>query len=326
MKILTVGDPHWKPSNITIMPLFEKELVRVMQEQEPDVVVFLGDMLDRHELINSDIMNQCHDFILRLRNMCEIIVLVGNHDLANNRCYLEPRHAFNMLKKVKNVTVVDNVFVHPSGVFAAMPYVPPNRFNEAVQLDTVKDCKVLFCHQEFQGASFNGVASAVAEKYPKDFPLGISGHIHKRQILQSNFIYTGTPFQQDFGDSDEKTISLFTVDGDNIKEKRFSLCVPRRISLRFTADEIKDWKKPEGNDLYRVVVTCQCNEWVSYRKSVHYKELMAAGVKVVPETTNVSVSGSGNKTRKNYLELLQENIEALKDPIILEEFNSILSL
>jgi hypothetical protein len=192
---------------------------------------------------------------------------------------------------------------------------------EAMQGVDLSGCRLVFCHQEFAGAMFNGCESAVTEKYPADFPIGISGHVHARQKLTRNFCYIGTPFQQDFGDTDEKSISLLTL-GEKVSETTITLKIPRRITVNLSYDQVMEWDRPEGDDIYRVVVNCQCSDWISLRKSSHYRDLIAQGVKIVPVTVSTEVT-SVKSSRKNYLESLRESVMSCNDPLLLEEYNSI---
>lgn len=66
-----------------------------------------------------------------------------------------------------------------------MPYVPVSRYHEALQQYEIqpKDYHLLFSHQEFGGCKFdNSSISTTEDPWPEDYPLNISGHIHRRNL------------------------------------------------------------------------------------------------------------------------------------------------
>ena len=80
--ILCIGDPHFKVDNITEVDLFIERIVKLAQEQAPDFIVCLGDLLDTHERIHTTALNRAYNFINQLRNISPTYVLVGNHDMC----------------------------------------------------------------------------------------------------------------------------------------------------------------------------------------------------------------------------------------------------
>ena len=319
MKILAIGDLHYKSTNTPIMPQVEQSLIDLAKEHSPDKIVLLGDILDRHETVHTDHLNAAMDFIIRLSAIAVTYVLIGNHDLSSNRVFLEDRHALNGLKGRANIKIIDSPLKEDGCLF--VPYVPNGRFLEAIG-DLHSDVSVVFCHQEFKGAAFGNMRSESPDEWAFDAPLVISGHIHERQELQPNLVYAGTPFQQAFGESVDKTVCLLEVSKEGIELQHVRTNVPKRITLEITIDEVSGLEI-NPNDLYRIQVKCPtASSWQAFRKTKEYKKLLAMNIKVMPVTDKPAADKHTLTSRKSYLQVLQELVN--QEPSGAKMLNSVL--
>ena len=138
MKILAIGDTHFKVNNIEMISLFIERLVQVANGTQPDIIVLLGDILHDHERLHTTPMNKAYEMIRLLRNVSPVFVLVGNHDMINHRQFLSDKHWMNAMKEWKDVYIVDKTlhlqFFEQSArtQFTFCPYVAPGRFVEAL--------------------------------------------------------------------------------------------------------------------------------------------------------------------------------------------------
>jgi DNA repair exonuclease SbcCD nuclease subunit len=315
MKVLAIGDLHYKSTNTAIMPKVEENLLAIVEETQPHKIVLLGDILDRHETVHTDHLNAAIAFIEKLRQRVPTYVLMGNHDLSSNRVYLEPQHAFNALKGRENLEIVDAPLLE--GPLLFMPYVPNGMFMKAVgNLHT--QAAVVFCHQEFKGASFGHLRSESPDEWPSDASLLISGHIHDRQALQPNLLYAGTPFQQAFGESLDKTVCLVELTpGKYPSFTHLPTNMPKRITLELSIDEIADLDI-NPNDLYRIQIKCPSpSAWQAFRKTKDYKKLIAMNVKLMPITDKPNADKNTSTTRKSYLQVLQDLVNQDKESALL---------
>ena len=136
--------------------------------------------------------------------------------------------------------------------FLCVPYVPSNRFADAlatINLNINKLTKFngLFSHQEFAGTKMNLLSKAEVDNYPLNAPINFVGHEHNREIAQSNLIYTGTPIQHGFADTGDKTVSLVEYFPDkSFREKLINLHVPRKFIINLTPEELSEYVLPEN--------------------------------------------------------------------------------
>lgn len=286
VSVLVIGDPHFQVNNVTETKELIDKINLAVDRLKPTFVVILGDLLHTHEKIHVTPFNLASKLITTLAEKVKVFLIIGNHDLLNNQQFLTSNHAFNSFKKFDNVTVCDRVIVKiiENEKFVFCPFVPPNRFEEALNTIKIKgkdwvDATCIFAHQEFYGCRFNPVmTSTEGDIWLKDSPLVVSGHIHDEQWLQDNIYYTGSSMQHAFGESANKTIAFFSFE----KNKKFNL---EKINLQMRKKKIiyldiestKNYKPPD-NTLIKLVVKGIAEELKIFRKSKDYKDLQKLGI------------------------------------------------
>lgn len=258
-RILTIGDPHFKVDNTLETDILKNSIVSYLTKNEIDMVVVMGDILDRFGNIKTDPLCRAVDFLKSIRQCTQayLYILIGNHDRINNQDFLTPLHPFTAVKGWDKTVVVDtsrvDTFSAKSGdkfLLSFVPYVPPGKFNLALQesgviisqassstsslssssvtssslsnlpkksLIQLSNISCIFAHQEAKNAKMGAIVSSSGDEWPLNFPLCISGHVHDYDELQPNFIYIGAPYQQSFGDKTGKTISLFSFGPQHVE-------------------------------------------------------------------------------------------------------------
>lgn len=82
LTVIAVGDPHFQTTNIPEVNMFIDRLESLCNEVKPDLIVILGDLLHTHERLHVTPYNKALEFVTRMRNITDTIVLVGNHDMC----------------------------------------------------------------------------------------------------------------------------------------------------------------------------------------------------------------------------------------------------
>lgn len=290
VSILTIGDPHFKINNITETEKMTDAIVKVALNINPDLIVVLGDVLDRHETIHVSPLNRSIVFLERLCRIAQTYVLIGNHDLKNNRQFLSKEHPFKALEYWQSnsekhvITIVDTPksVVVKDQKFIFVPYVPPGRFIEA--LNTLecnwKDASCIFAHQEFKGAKLGNNISEEGDSWLLTNPYIVSGHIHDYHQPQTNIIYTGTPIQHAFGDHQDKTISYFTfISVIERQHQRIDLMLLKKHIVHLHCEDVNMYI-PRDNCELKIIITGTSGDNKAIKKHPNVILWQKQGIKV----------------------------------------------
>jgi predicted MPP superfamily phosphohydrolase len=82
VKIVAVGDQHFQKGNLVEVDMFISRITELVMEQEPDIIVLLGDLLHTHEKVETPSLNKAYELIHNMRSVAKTYVLVGNHDMC----------------------------------------------------------------------------------------------------------------------------------------------------------------------------------------------------------------------------------------------------
>jgi DNA repair exonuclease SbcCD nuclease subunit len=313
--VLAIGDPHFRLEQLEQVGPFTRQIEHVIRTEQPDWVVVLGDLLHCHERLHTSVLNKAYQFIHRLRSLVPVYILVGNHDYINNSQFLSTNHWMNAMKYWENVYVVDEGMVHdtPSGRFIFCPYVSPGEFERALtQIDSQwQHARAIFCHQEFKGCKMGALISEEGDVWHDTYPFVISGHIHDRQQVGENILYTGSAMQHAFGESSDKTVSVCRFNS-TLQIDHIHLFMPRKEIHYLTMDELRTYTPPPSNVQVRVTVTGSFEEFKTFRKSTQYQTLTKHGVKIVYRHQPTEEELAPTETKQTFHDLLQTLIR--KDP------------
>jgi DNA repair exonuclease SbcCD nuclease subunit len=274
MKILFIGDMHLLINKFELATTFLKWIDGFIEEQRPDVVVNLGDALDTHAVIRSEILNELMSHIYRVVDRgVPYVYLKGNHDQASPK---DGRyHAMLPFKgRIKNLHVVDE----PQDLFG-ITFVPFIAHPKDFPRKTLPIC---VAHQTFLGADYGAINAAEgldAEEVSAD--IIISGHIHKRHDL-GKVVYVGSPYSQDASDVNQvKGISIF--DTDTFGWQFFQTPMPTWRAFKFEIDaqhSVKDLHVglsqtlDSSSDHWVLDIKGPKAELVTYLDSKEYRELV----------------------------------------------------
>lgn len=330
MRVLLIGDPHFKVSNAVESEALSKHIISVVKERKPDLVVNLGDTLDTHNKAEVYPFTRAVNFMLELAEIVPTVMIIGNHDRPNNSDFQSPYHFFSGMKKVPNLTIVDKATVVKIGEhsFLCVPYVPPGRFKEAIFTvcteEELKGMTAVFAHQEFYHAKMGSILSEVGDKWELDLPVVYSGHIHEYQILQENVIYVGSPIPHGFGDKGSYGLYEVNWNGKERKDERLLFTIRERKTYKIKASEVKEFEpKHESKHLLpplvRIVITGTQAELKSANLQSKVAKWKEKGYKVQfkAERTETILPAS-RPCNRSYLDRLYEALNEKQRAILRE--------
>ena len=352
IKILFVGDPHFKIKNVEYIPLFTSRIVSIVESNKLDFVVVAGDLLDNHDRIDVEPLNLAINFVDALRKIIKTFVLVGNHDYKNNQQFLSDHHWMNALKKWDNVTIVDDIvdFMVNKTKFLFVPYVPPGRFVEAIEtkipIKNINDFKVVFAHQEFYGCKMGPIESKCGDKWDEKWSMVVSGHIHNKQWSQSNIYYPGSAMQHAFGQSTENTVSILTCHEDELDYEEVDLKMPKLTIKYLTVNDAMDlWcfqtaNKPDVKGVqqplkfknkefrkYKIVLQGTQEEFKTFKKNLRYKQLLEEGFKITFKLKNIDhINQDLCNLKKKFTDILYEKVKNEHDSDLEDIFKKMVTI
>lgn len=290
LKFLAIGDSHFTMKNIEQSSEFTTRAIEFIDRHpEIDFIVLLGDQYDNFAHVHTQIMTNASKFFRALYTRKPLIIMSGNHDLVSCNNFLSDIHAYNDLKGVLGVHVVDKVLDITIRGFRLIftPYVPPGRLLEA--LNTVPSpltAHLIFAHQEIRGCKMGTIVSTKGDVWHPSYPFLISGHIHEYAFNGRNLLYPGTPFQTTFAESEDKTISLCTLTNRKLdenlyelKEERINLNLTKREVVRVLFSKLQLFN-PNPLKVQKLVIIATEGEVKAFRKSDYYKSLSKLVAKI----------------------------------------------
>jgi len=326
ISIAAIGDPHFKTTNMEIVNLFIDKVISLISEKSPDIIIILGDLLHEHERLHTTPLNKAYEFIEKLRSIAPVYILVGNHDMINNRQFLTPNHWMNGLKEWENVKIIDK----PLQVtikeleFVFCPYVPPGRLQDALNtLGEWQNARAIFCHQEFYGCKMGAIISTEGDKWDSTLPYVVSGHIHSNQTLD-NVYYPGAAIQHAFGESERNIIPFFVFQQNSKELEEIDLQLPRKKIIYINVEDIEEFEKPDTDDKIRLTVSGTYEQFKTFKKSAKYKNMLTQGVKIVYKHTKVVDTKTYENTTSNFFEILKKLIDKEGNQFLREDFLSIM--
>lgn len=222
MKILRIGDPHIKPSNVEEAEKLMHFIMDVIREQRPNRVEIMGDLFHTHSIVRLEVLEFWYGWldVLIVDPDIDVYVLVGNHDKGTtDEMAFSAVSVFNYKRREKNLKICE--YPRVDGIYAYVSYYHnPQTFIDVANNCAKEGAKVLVCHQTFDGSKYeNGFyAPDGIDPTKLHFDWIISGHIHTTQTLKNiatgqTIIYPGTPKWDTASDANEdKGIWMFEHD------------------------------------------------------------------------------------------------------------------
>jgi hypothetical protein len=159
MKIMRLGDPHVKHSNIEESDRLMQFVVEECHSNNINRLEILGDVFDTHSIIRLEVLEFWQEWFEFLKQQSfQTVVLVGNHDITGNyESNYSALHPFISLES-KNFKIVNKP--HLDGLYGYLPYIHDNnRFVEESNKLAEGGATVIVSHPNYEGAVYDNGAS-----------------------------------------------------------------------------------------------------------------------------------------------------------------------
>lgn len=230
----------------------------------------------------------------------KIIAIAGNHDKTN---YVSDSSFLDAFDGHPAFTVVGagGSILHDEINIVFLPYYDEklSYHGKLEEINTkligVVGKHILITHVGIDGVKANSgikVANEIKPNLFAAFQLVLVGHYHDRQTLGENIIYTGSAYQANFGENDEKGVTV--IYGDASCEF-INLDFPKYITIDVLQKDLDaDLVQMITNKSEEAKIRIRINDVLDDSKKGVAVELESLGVKVVVEKGSyVPVDGIG---------------------------------
>lgn len=183
---------------------FQKQLRAIVKKHDVKLLLLLGDLTEEKDRHGAWLVNRIVDHLDRLRRLCRIIIVRGNHDYvdAGSPFYEFLRH----IEGIRWVNEPTEVQLDELGKVMLLPHTSDYK-RDWHGLKKTYDW--VFTHNTFQGA--HAGQGFMLRGIPTDIfghASVISGDIHIPQTIAPHVTYVGAPYLCDFGDRYEPRVLL----------------------------------------------------------------------------------------------------------------------
>lgn len=329
MKVLCIGDLHYKVRNAKESILLSANLLTIAKKERPDLIVVMGDTLHTNNVVRTEPWKEACDLLIGLKDVADVVMVIGNHDIPGPRHFLSQQHPFYLLHHIDNMTVADYPITKTfkEKTFTFCPYVEPGRFREALDKCDWRTSSAIFCHQEFKGCTLGSSESLIGDYISEEYPFIVAGHIHEHQYIYQDqnkrVVYVGTPRQVDINESLNKTVSLMTFNEDGtVNEKRILTELPPRMTKKIRATELSEVILPDNGEVHlQIVGTFQENQIA--KRSAEVRKWIKNGFTIGYIEVEIRKKIEYTETNRTYIDICREKIGDSADLLqLLEEIFS----
>ena len=230
MKILLYSDVHisrtssilptiYKDTNYTYRQAMiiqtAKWISKLAKENNPNIIINLGDTFDQHTLTSYD-TEIARQFFSEFQSLnIPHYVVIGNHEMIN-----EKFNAVAMLDNVNNINVIQD----PQSIEinnCKLAFLPYRNYKDIQELP---EGDFLFSHNDIYGSTIrrsykldNGIDPNILKQ---KYKLVFNGHIHKNSIF-SNVINVGSCTTHSFADDNDWQPQVYIFDTETLDLETF---------------------------------------------------------------------------------------------------------
>jgi hypothetical protein len=198
-------------------------IAALIKKHKVDELIVLGDLTEEKDYHPATLVNALVDVIYSFSQLCEVIILRGNHDYTSIDCPF-----FQFLRRMDRVRWLNTVTRLKLSIGDCL-FLPHTRDYKTdwAKLPQLEELDWIFAHNTFEGSvtEHGKRLSGIPTTFFDDFRV-ISGDIHAPQDVGS-VRYVGAPYQIDFGDLFEPRVLLL----DRMGIKSISVFGPQKRLL-----------------------------------------------------------------------------------------------
>lgn len=243
-----ISDVHYSLPNLALADNAVRQAIAYAHRERVPLII-AGDLHDTKALLRGECVNRMIETFTYAENMgVETIVLIGNHDLINEKA---KAHSLEFLSMY--TTIVREPVVYKDMYF--IPYQSTSTAFEEALAYAPPECKTLVIHQGVREADMGGFVtdySAIPKSWLANYRT-VSGHYHRAQDIKCGeikdnqvgyFSYLGSPYTMSFAEAKDGKKG-YCILYDNGELEMFSTNLRKHIVVETTTDNLAELQLPE---------------------------------------------------------------------------------
>lgn len=186
MKDLIIGDVHFGVKSNSIswleaqLKFFRTQVFSTIEKEQPDRIVFLGDVFDVRYSINSqvgiEVKNLFREMLSKFKHL-QFYIVAGNHDYYSPLVEFEKYNAYELVfgeefnSIYKNIEFITEDYIIDNGTAFLPWYWTEDEARWSTFVHDNKDVKLIYCHSDM-------AAWDVGKAISKGNATVYAGHIH----------------------------------------------------------------------------------------------------------------------------------------------------
>lgn len=217
MRVLRLGDPHVKPSNLEESERLMQFVFDYAMANNIDTIEILGDLFHTHLIIRLEVLEFWKKWLWKFSESFVTIVLVGNHDQSGN--HNSKMHALSVFTALNpdKLWIIDLPAVIKG--IGYLPYIHNNEeFVKEANFLAELGATFLVSHTTYDGSTYDngmyapdGCNSALIDQRLATL---LSGHVHTEQTF-GRVVYPGTARWDTASDANKRKGIWLYVHHDN---------------------------------------------------------------------------------------------------------------
>lgn len=236
--VIWITDTHLDDNTIEINKHIYSQVLQLCIDHSIPAIIHGGDVFTSRKGQSEQILTTFTKILSSFSEYgVKFFVIPGNHDkqiLTSSESFLNPFSGWNAFHLYREYDYAD----HPEvGLrFHFLPYFDEGLTYQSYLEQAVKNIRfdfknILFTHVAISGVKNNDgsvVTNDLSAGLFKHFSLVLVGHYHNRQLISNNILYTGSAYQANFGEDENKGCTIIFDDGSI---KHIQLDFPKYITI-----------------------------------------------------------------------------------------------
>lgn len=178
-------------------------------------IFILGDIVDKKTINHSRYcIKNIKDILIRMSEICDVYILLGNHDYTNQEIEKDMVNLFDFIKDLvdmKKIYIVDNLqyYIGKYCINSIEHY--DKEIKKPFIVEELKEqFNIFLYHGDLDGKLYKD--KNIVKNLFKEYDIVLLGHYHEYYKIADNIAYSGSLIQNNFGESNNHGFLIWNTD------------------------------------------------------------------------------------------------------------------